>query len=153
MNQAFWLLGTHLNVLADEETTGGRYDLIEGRFLPNVATPLHRHTAYSEHLYVLEGEFTVRTEATTVVVKPGENFLIPQGIVHSVACGSAPGRGIVVASPSGCARLIKTAGTVAAPNSLPPTAPPDMEVLARASAEAGDEIVGPPPTGAALAAA
>jgi hypothetical protein len=37
----------------------GRCDLIEGWFSPGVQTPLHRHGAYSEQLYVLDREFTV----------------------------------------------------------------------------------------------
>jgi hypothetical protein len=63
MQQAFWLLGTHVQILADHKDTLGRYDLIEGTFLPNVAIPLHRHTTYSEQLYVLKGKFTIHTES------------------------------------------------------------------------------------------
>lgn len=148
MNQSFWLLGTLTRILADHETTEGRYDLIEGTFQPGVATPMHRHTTYSEHLFVLEGEFTVHTEADVIVVKPGEDFLIPRGTVHAVVSGPALARGLVVASPSGLAQLIKAAGTVADANGLPPTTPPDMAAFARASAEVGDEIVGPPPAAA-----
>jgi quercetin dioxygenase-like cupin family protein len=145
MNQSFWLLGTLTRILADHEVTEGRYDLIEGAFQPGVATPMHRHTTYSEHLFVLEGEFTVHTEAGIIVLKPGEDFFIPRSTVHAVESGPALSRGLVVASPSGFARLIKAAGTVADPSGLPPTTPPDMEAFARASAEVGDEVVGPPP--------
>jgi quercetin dioxygenase-like cupin family protein len=146
MNQSFWLLGTLTRILADHETTEGHYDLIEGTFQPGVATPMHRHTTYSEHLFVLEGEFTVHTEAEVIVLKPGENFFIPRGTVHAVVSGPALARGLVVASPSGFARLIKAAGTMADSTGLPPTTPPDMEAFARASAEVGDEVVGPPPS-------
>jgi quercetin dioxygenase-like cupin family protein len=146
MNQSFWLLGTLTRILADNETTEGRYDLIEGTFQPGVATPMHRHTTYSEHLFVLEGEFTVHTEAEVIVLKPGEDFFIPRGTVHAVVSGPTLARGLVVASPSGFARLIKTAGTAADSTGLPPTTPPDMEAFARASAEVGDEVVGPPPS-------
>jgi len=48
-----------MGVLADQANTGGRYDLIEGWFSPGMRTLLHRHSAYAEQLYVLEGEFTV----------------------------------------------------------------------------------------------
>ncbi|UOG73381.1 cupin domain-containing protein [Hymenobacter tibetensis] len=145
MNQSFWLLGTLTRILANHETTEGRYDLIEGTFQPGVATPLHRHTTYSEHLFVLEGEFTVHTETEVVVLKPGENFLVPRGTVHAVVSGPALSRGLVVASPSGFARLIEAAGTVADATGLPPTTPPDVAAFAQASAEVGDEIIGPPP--------
>jgi quercetin dioxygenase-like cupin family protein len=145
MQQAFWLLGTHVRILADHAATAGRYDLIEGTFLPNVTTPLHRHTTYSEHLYVLEGEFTVHTESGSVVLKPGDNFHIPQGAAHAVMSGLDGARGLVVASPSGFARLIQEAGTPAESSTTLPTTPPDMEAFGRASLEIGDELVGPPP--------
>jgi quercetin dioxygenase-like cupin family protein len=145
MNQSFWLLGTLTRILADHEATEGRYDLIEGTFQPGVATPMHRHTTYSEHLFVLEGEFTVHTETEVIVLKPGGDFFIPRGTVHAVVSGPELARGLVVASPSGFARLIKAAGTAADATGLP-TTPPDMEAFARASAEIGDEVVGPPPS-------
>ncbi|TGE03779.1 cupin domain-containing protein [Hymenobacter fodinae] len=151
MNQSYWLLGTLTRILADDETTEGRYDLIEGTFQPGVATPMHRHTAYSELLFGLEGEFTVPTNAGVVVVKPGENFFIPRGTVHAVVSGPGLARGLVVASPSGFARLLKAAGTPADSTGLLPTTPPDMAAFAQASAEVGDEVIGPPrPAGSRL---
>jgi quercetin dioxygenase-like cupin family protein len=69
--------------------------------MPYVATPLHRHTTYSEHFYVLEGEFAVHTESGVIVLKPCDSFYILQGTPHAVASGPAGGRGLVVASPSG----------------------------------------------------
>jgi quercetin dioxygenase-like cupin family protein len=145
MQQAFWLLGTHLQVLTDDQDTAGRYDLIEGIFLPNTATPLHRHTTYSEHLYVLEGEFTIHTESGVVELKPCDSYHIPQGSAHAVVSGPAGARGLVIASPSGFARLIRKAGIPAESSSIPPTTPPDMVAFGRASQEIGDQLVGPPP--------
>lgn len=55
MTQPFWLFSSRLRIVADHTTTGGQYDLIEGYFLPGIQTPLHRHTRYSEQLYVLFG--------------------------------------------------------------------------------------------------
>lgn len=145
MNQSFWLLGTLVRILANHDTTEGRYDLIEGTFQPGVATPLHRHTAYSEHLFVLEGEFTVHTATEVVVVKLGGDYFIPRGAVHAIVSGPTLTRGLVVASPSGFARLIEAAGTVADATGVPPTTPPDIAAFARASAAVGDEVAGPPP--------
>lgn len=61
MTQSFWLFGSRLTVVADRTATDGKYDLIDGYFPPGTQTPPHRHTRYSEQLYVLEGEFTVKT--------------------------------------------------------------------------------------------
>jgi quercetin dioxygenase-like cupin family protein len=146
MKNAFWLLGTHVQILSDHATTAGRYDLIEGTFMPNTGTPLHRHTTYSEHLYVLEGEFTVHTESGVIELKPCDSFFIPQGMAHAVVSGPAGARGLIVASPSGFARLIQEAGTPAESASIPPTSPPDMEAFGRASLAIGDELVSPPLT-------
>jgi quercetin dioxygenase-like cupin family protein len=148
MQQAFWLFGAHLQILADHEATAGRYDFIEGSFMPGVATPMHRHTTYSKCFYVLEGEFTVYTESEKVVLEPGDTYYFPQGTAHAVVSGPAGARGLVVASPSGFARLIQEAGTPAESASIPPTSPPNMEAFGWASQKIGDELVGPPPVGA-----
>ncbi|RCJ36581.1 cupin [Nostoc punctiforme NIES-2108] len=141
MAQSLWLFGTRLNIVADHTTTGGQYDLIEGYFPPGTQTPPHRHTRYSEQLYVLEGEFTVWAGENKVVLNGGESFLIPAGTPHVVAALSdQPARGLVVAAPSGFARLIAAVGTV------DETEAPDMALFDRISTEIGDEILGPPGT-------
>ncbi|MEH2107738.1 cupin domain-containing protein [Nostoc sp.] len=139
MAQSLWLFGTRLNIVADHTTTGGQYDLIEGYFPPGTQTPPHRHTRYSEQLYVLEGEFTVWAGENKVVLNGGESFLIPAGTPHVVAALSdQPARGLVVAAPSGFARLVAAVGTV------DETEAPDMALFDRISTEIGDEILGPP---------
>jgi quercetin dioxygenase-like cupin family protein len=145
MKNSYWLFGTRLSVLADQANTGGRYDLIEGWFAPGTQTPPHRHAAYSEQLYVLDGEFTVWAGGREAVLRPGDDFTIPVGTAHAVAAtGDLPGRALVVASPSGFARLITAVGTPDEGGGVPPSAAPDMERFLRASAELGDEILGPP---------
>ncbi|MEH2353047.1 cupin domain-containing protein [Nostoc sp.] len=139
MAQSLWLFGTRLNIIADRTTTGGQYDLIEGYFPPGTQTPPHRHTRYSEQLYVLEGEFTVWASENKVVLNAGESFLIPAGTPHVVAAlSNRPARGLVVAAPSGFARLIAAVGT------QDETEAPDMALFDRISTEIGDEILGPP---------
>lgn len=141
MMESFWFFGSHLTILADRTTTVGHYDLIEGYFPPGSQTPLHRHTRYWEHLYVIEGEFTVWAGRNKLVLSTGENFLIPVGIPYVVgALGDYPARGLVFAAPSAFARLITTVGTQEKKET------PDMELFERISAEIGDEILGPPGT-------
>ena len=145
MKNSYWLFGTRLSVLADRANTGGRYDLIEGWFAPGTQTPPHRHGAYSEQLYVLDGEFTVWLGGRKAVLRPGDDLLIPAGTAHAVAAtGDGPGRALVVASPSGFARLITEAGTPDEGGGAPPSAAPDMDLFLRVSDELGDEILGPP---------
>jgi len=141
MPQSVWLFGSRLDIIADRTTTEGKYDLIEGYFPPGSLTPLHRHTRYSEQLYVLEGEFTVWAGENKAVLSAGESFLIPVGTPHVIGVLSdQPARGLMVAAPSSFARLIAGVGTQDQ-NGIP-----DMELAERISAEIGDEILGPPGT-------
>jgi quercetin dioxygenase-like cupin family protein len=138
MTQSFWLFGSYLTILADHTTTVGQYDLIEGYFPPGTQTPPHRHSRYSEQLYVLEGEFTVWAGENKVVLSTGENFLIPVGIPHVVAAiGDRPAHGLTVAAPSAFARLIAATGTQDRAGII------DTALFNRISAEIGDEILGP----------
>jgi quercetin dioxygenase-like cupin family protein len=141
MAQSLWFLGSRFNIIADATTTGGQYDLIEGYFPSGAQTPPHRHTHYSEQLYVLEGEITAWAGEDKVVLNAGESFLISIGTPHVVGSVSdKPARLLVVAAPSAFARLITATGT------LNETDPPDMALIERIATEIGDELLGPPGT-------
>jgi mannose-6-phosphate isomerase-like protein (cupin superfamily) len=141
MSQSLWLFGSRLTIIADHTTTAGQYDLIEEYSLPGSQTPLHRHTCYSQQLYVLSGEFTVFAGENKVVLSAGDNILIPIGTPHMVAVYSdQPAHGLVINAPSGPARLITEMGMRDETETL------DMALLARISAEMGDETLGPPGT-------
>jgi mannose-6-phosphate isomerase-like protein (cupin superfamily) len=138
MAQYFWFWGSCLTILADRTTTRGQYDLIEGFFPPGSQTPLHRHTRYSEQLYVLEGEFTIWAGENKMELTTGESFLIPIGTPHVIAAiGDQPARGLMIAAPSAFARLIAAVGTQNRRDT------PDRALFDRVSAEIGDEILGP----------
>ncbi len=141
MTQYFWFFGSCLTILADHTTTGGQYDLVEGYFPPGSQTPPHRHTRYSEQLYVLEGEFTIWAGENKVVLNTGESCLIPVGTPHVVAAiGDQPAHGLMIAAPSAFAQMIAAVGTQEKAETL------DMALFDRISAEIGDEILGPPGT-------
>jgi quercetin dioxygenase-like cupin family protein len=146
MRKTYWLVGNRLSVLAGPKETEGRYDLVEGVSPPGTQTPPHLHRRYSEQIYVLGGEFTVWTGGgRKTVLRPGEDFTIPAGTAHAVAATSnGPARALVVASPSGFARLITEAGTPDEGGGAPPSAASNMDLLLRVTAEVGDEILGPP---------
>ena len=145
--RAFWVFDYRLTILADRGDTEGRYDLVEGIVPAGFETPLHRHTRYSEHVYQIEGETTVWLEGRAVVLGAGESLPIPPGTAHAVgATGSGPARSLVVASPSGFARLIEEAGIPDTDGTPPPAGAFDMELFGRVSAELGDELLGPPGT-------
>lgn len=139
MTQSLWFLGARFNIIADATTTGGQYDLIEGYFPSGIQTPPHRHTRYSEQIYVLEGEVTAWAGENKVVVNAGESFLISIGTPHVVgSLSDKPARLLVVAAPSGFARLIAATGT------LTEAETPDMALIEHIATEIGDELLGLP---------
>jgi mannose-6-phosphate isomerase-like protein (cupin superfamily) len=145
MRKKYWLNGHSITILAGSAETEGRYDLVEGWSEPGIQVPLHRHGRYSEQIYVLEGELTVWAGPRKVVLGPGDDVFIPAGMAHTwVVTSKVPSRGLAVASPSGFARLVMEAGTPDDGGGVPPSAPTDLELLRRVSAEVGDEILGPP---------
>src|SRR5262249_30251456 len=145
MRNPYWLFGHRLSILAGPADTEGRYDLIEGRFPAGAQVPPHRHHRYTEQIYVLDGELTVWVGRLKTVLHPGDDVVIPPGVSHPFhVTGDCPARGLVVASPSAFARLIAEVGTPDDGNGVPLSAPADMDLLHRVSAELGDEILGPP---------
>jgi len=143
MSDSYWLFGAILTIYADEKASDSNYDLIEGKFFPGTTVPLHRHTAYSEQLYVLEGEFTIDLDGRSFVLTPGQQVFIPVGAAHRVfASGTSLARGLVVASPSGFARLIRETGASVASNpDAPITTEEDLALFFQKSAALGDEII------------
>jgi quercetin dioxygenase-like cupin family protein len=145
MRKSYWFLGHRQTIIAGPADTEGRYDLVEGWFPAGTQIPPHRHRRYSEHFYVLEGELTVWAGRRKVVLRPGDDLLILPGTAHAFhVTGDGPWRALAVASPSGFACLVTEVGTPDDGSGVPPSAPTDMDLLQRVSAELGDEILGPP---------
>lgn len=143
--RVFWLLGNRFEILADHTDTGGRYDLIESHPPADNQTPPHRHTTYDEQIYLLDGELTVWTGRRKTVMRAGDALTIPVGTAHVTATtGGGPAHGLVIASPSGFARLIQEAGTPDTGDMPAELSPADMERFSQAAAEMGDETLGPP---------
>jgi quercetin dioxygenase-like cupin family protein len=145
MRTSYWLFGTRLIVLASHADTAGRYDLVENVLPPGAQIPPHRHTRYSEQLYVVAGELTAWVGERKVKVRHGENIFIPVGTPHSLtATGNGQTGVLVVASPSGFARLVTETGTPDEGRGMPPAESFDMDRFLRVAAELGDELVDPP---------
>lgn len=145
MSQTYWLFGTQLNILADEQQTNSMYDLVEGSFPAHMETPLHFHTNYSEGIYVLEGEFTVYTDTGVATLTPGEFIFVPRNMPHVVAAsGKKINRALTVASPSGFGKLIRSVGIPDSGSHLPPDILNDMGLFIELSKDTGDVILGSP---------
>jgi uncharacterized cupin superfamily protein len=95
-------------------------------------------------VYVLDGELTVWLGKDRVTLSPGERLTIPVGTAHVVSViGDGPAHALVIASPSGFARVIEEAGVPDTGTRMEVT-PADLERLHRAATSVGDEILGPP---------
>ncbi|HEX5164791.1 MAG TPA: cupin domain-containing protein [Thermomicrobiales bacterium] len=139
------LFGTILTILAERAGTAGHYDLIEGETPAGLQTPPHRHTRYSELLYVIDGELTIWTADRNVILHTGESFSIDTGVPHVVAAtGQRTARGLVIASPSGFAALIEQAGIPESNGGFREPTPADLERFNQLATEFGDEILGQP---------
>jgi hypothetical protein len=93
----------------------------------------------------VEEELTAWAGERKVVLGHGESVFIPVGTPHSLAAtGDGQTRILVVASPSGFARLVTEGGTPEEGQGMPPAASFDMDRFLRVAAELGDELIGPP---------
>ena len=88
----------------------------------------------------MTGELTAWVGERKVVVRHGENVFIPASTPHSLAAtGDGQTHVLVVASPSGFARLVTEGGTPDEGQGMPPAASFDMDRFLRVAAELGDE--------------
>jgi mannose-6-phosphate isomerase-like protein (cupin superfamily) len=144
MENNFWLLGIHRNIIADGDDTDGQYDFIEGVAQPGSKTPPHIHHQYAETEYVIEGELTIFTDTGTIVLHPGQGYTIPKGKPHALAAtGQIPTKTITVFSPPGFAKVIRTAGIPGILTDGLPDKKTDMELFNSLSGEIGDVTLRP----------
>ncbi len=62
--------------------TGGRYCECEVTLLPGGKNVPHIHKKYSETFRAMEGNLGVKAGGKTIILKPGETFTVPTGVVH-----------------------------------------------------------------------
>ncbi|ASK31194.1 cupin [Chryseobacterium sp. T16E-39] len=146
MKKQYWLFGAKVSVLEHGENTESRFDWIEGNFSVGSQSPLHVHTKYSETFYVLDGEALVVTPGVEKILKSGDSYFIAANTPHAIINTSSDQelKALVVASPSGFAKLIHSAGIEVVDGELTQQKPHDMKLVEELLVEIGDEILGPP---------
>jgi len=128
-----WVAGGRFTELIDD----GDYDAQHVEVPAGFATPVHLHTRYAEHFYVVAGSFKVWGAGTLRVIEPGESVAIPIGSAHALIAGDDGGKGLIVSRPSGFAKVVRESGTETEDTF-------DLQRFVRAAIQAGDEILGPP---------
>ena len=147
MRNSYWLGGTRLYIIEGHTDTGGLYDLVEAWFPSGAQVSPHVHRRYDEQIYVLDGEFTVWTgkRAHKTALRPGNDIIIPAGTPHAVPCD--PQRTGAGSSRRFAERVCQAdrPDRHARRGEQPPSSTAtETDLLLRLSAEAGDEILGPP---------
>ena len=116
---------------------------------PGIATPLHRHTAEAEALFVLEGEISYRAGDETHELVDGCFLFLPQGLPHAFRIrGERPARFLALTVPGGLMGLYDEVGVPATAMRLPgEDGLPMAEEIGRwneVGPRYGLEVVGPP---------
>jgi quercetin dioxygenase-like cupin family protein len=143
--QALWFIDNVVYIHVDGEQSGGAYSLSETWGARGNMPPLHVHRRNDETFYVLEGDVRLFVGDCEVVLAPGQAALAPRGVPHAYRVESDRARWIVINSPAGYEQFVRAASEPAPRAELPPAGRhSDPAALARAAAEQGIEILGPP---------
>lgn len=130
--------GDALHVRADTRNTGGSLTVLDLVVSPKSGPALHTHLREDEVWFVLEGEFRFKAGDAMFWVSPGGMVFGPRCTPHSFQnVGDAPGRLLVIYTPSGAERLFEQY------NDLPP-GPVDPDMFSALAHTNWVELVGPP---------
>src|SRR5207247_2212936 len=143
--QPLWFIDNLVYIHVDGEQSGGAYSLSETWGAHGNMPPLHVHRRNDETFYVLEGDVRLFLGDREIVLAPSQAALAPRDVPHSYTVESDRARWMVINSPAGFEQFLRAASEPAPRAALPPAArPSDPAELARAAADQGIEILGPP---------
>jgi quercetin dioxygenase-like cupin family protein len=145
--ESLWFLDELMVVHADGARTNGAFALVEALAPQGPASPLHVQPNEDETFHVLEGEIAIHADGVTTRVPAGGTAFVPRGTPHAFAVLTETARLLVLNTPAGHEEFFRAMGRPAGHRGLPGAAdgPPDMGAMAVAAADAGFEILGPPP--------
>ncbi len=118
--------------------------------LPDPAGPgvaAARAAERGRDVYVVEGEATFHVDGAEHRATAGATVFVPRGTPHAFRIDSETARVLVINTPAGHEEFFRAMSEPAPRHELPPApdGPPDMARMAAAAADAGFEILGPPP--------
>ena len=144
--QPLWF-GSGLSAIRlDAGRTGGRLAVHEHLLPGGFQSPLHAHLEDDEVFYVVEGELTAHLDGADERASQGAVVLFPRGVPHAFRVESPTARVLAVNTPAGHERFFRSLSVPAAEPVLPPSPErPDPARLLAAAADAGVQILGPPP--------
>ena len=143
--KAWWFLDTLMTVKAAGDDTHDSFTLIEFGAPIGFGPPLHIHHREDEAFYLLDGAMQVVCGEDRWEAGPGSLVLLPRGVPHAfVVSSESPCRGLQITSPAQFERFVEEIGRTADTLTLPEPSQPDIDALARAAVQYGNEILGPP---------
>ena len=146
---ATWAMGSLFEHLVSAGQSGGALGVSLVTQPPGIATPLHRHTAEAEALFVLEGEISYRAGDEVHELVDGCFLFLPQGLPHAFRIrGDRPARFLALTVPGGLMDLYDEVGIPATAMRLPgEDGLPMAEEIGRwneVGPRYGLQVVGPP---------
>jgi quercetin dioxygenase-like cupin family protein len=82
--QRHYACGVVYSVKACGVVTANAYSLIEVQIAPGGIMPSHRHSAYEEGIYVLDGSIRATLDGETYEAPAGSFLIIPWGLPHEI---------------------------------------------------------------------
>jgi quercetin dioxygenase-like cupin family protein len=145
--ETFAFMGELVTVLVGAERSAGAVSMLEHVAPRGMATPLHVQPNEDEAFYVLEGRISLYVDGARSEAGEGEVVWLPRGVPHAFRVDSEQARIIALSLPGTHERFFRLAGEPTAASTLDQLTPqaPDFARMAAAAAEAGFEILGPPP--------
>jgi mannose-6-phosphate isomerase-like protein (cupin superfamily) len=130
--------GDVVTVKADTRKTDGSLTVIEIVVAPKSGPALHNHVREDELWYVIDGDFRFKAGDVMLRASTGGMAFGPRGTAHCFQnIGNAPGRLLVITTPSGLERFFEQFAEL-------PTGPTGPERLAAVGHANWVEFVGPP---------
>jgi quercetin dioxygenase-like cupin family protein len=152
LDNSYQILGHVFSFLAEEKDTGGLFTLIEVTPFPGTEPPPHIRRQDDEGFYVLQGEMEHQIDGETVVARPGDFVIAPQGALRSFRFRTPEARLLLLLAPGGAEEGLREIGRPAP--SLIPQFPegglPSPETMQAAFAAHGVEFGMPPAPGTPL---
>lgn len=137
-----WIGQMELGVVLDGATTGGQLSVVEGRAGRGDASPVHVHSRDDEAFFLLEGAMTVWVGDRRFELRPGGIGFLPRAIPHAFRFDS-PSRALIFTTPAGQEDFFRAAGwDLSKPK--PEGWAVSVEMLQKAAAAVGTQVVGPP---------
>jgi mannose-6-phosphate isomerase-like protein (cupin superfamily) len=129
--------GDSVTVKADTRSTNGSLTILELVVAPGSGPALHVHLREDEVWYVLEGDFRFKAGDTMLRASTGGMAFGPRGTPHNFQnVGDAPGRLLIITSPSGVERFFEQFAAL--------RGPVDADMLGAVGHANWIEFIGPP---------